>query len=217
MATFGEEVPGIIQETGLKMPVIGVTGSIGTGKSTVSGMFRRMGAAVIDADEISHSIMEPGKPAWKKVVSVFGKKLLRRGGYIDRKVLGKIVFSDSGGLDRLCGILHPEIYRHMRAAAARIRRADKSAIIILDVPLLLESGGRRYIDKLVVVTAPKRVQIERACGKLGISRSEALKRISAQLPLKEKAAAADYVVDNGGSPIATEKQVRQIWKKLVGA
>ncbi len=199
------------------MPVIGVTGSIGTGKSTVSGMFRRMGAAVIDADEISHLIMEPGKPAWKKVVAVFGKKILRCDGYIDRKALGKIVFSEKKELDRLCGILHPEIYRHMRAAVSRIRRADNSAIIVLDVPLLLESGGRRYIDALVAVAAPRRVQIERACGKLGISRSEALKRIAAQMPLKEKVAAADYVVDNGGSPIATEKQVRQIWKKLVGA
>jgi len=217
VAAFGEEIPGIIQETGLKMPVIGVTGSIGTGKSTVSAMFRRMGAAVIDADEISHRIMEPGKPAWKKVVSVFGNKVLRHDGYIDRKALGKVVFSDTKELDRLCAILHPEIYRHMRAAAAGIRRADKSAIIVLDVPLLLESGGRRYIDKLVVVAAPRRVQIERACSKLGISRCEALKRISAQMPLKEKVAVADYVVDNGGSPIATEKQVRQIWKKLVGA
>jgi dephospho-CoA kinase len=219
---IGRGIFGIIQKAGLKMLIIGVTGSIGTGKTTVARMFRRMGAVVIDADEIAHRVMEPGKPAWKKIVSYFGKKILRRDGYIDRKALGEVVFPDRRKLNKLCGILHPEVYRQMRAAVSRIKRADASAIVVLDVPLLLESNGLwphggKHIDKLVVVTASRKVQLERACKKFNLKRSAIIGRIRMQMPLKDKVKAADHVIDNGDGLISTEKQVRAIWKKLAGA
>ena len=199
------------------MLIIGVTGSIGTGKTTVAKMLRRLGARVVDADDISHRVMEPGNPAWKKIVSRFGRKVLRRDGYIDRRALGAVVFSDREKLRKLCAILHPEVYRRMRAIVNRTRRADSSAVVALDVPLLLETGGQKYIDKLIVVSAPREVQVRRACRKFGLSRAQIIRRIRTQMPLGRKVKAADFVVDNGGSMLSTEKQVRAIWKKLAGA
>ena len=199
------------------MIVIGVTGGMGTGKTTVSEMFRRMGAVVIDADEISRRLIYPGKPAWKKIVSVFGKSILRRDYFIDRKILARKVFSDGRQLKKLTGIIHPLVYRAMRERIAKIKRADPSALVVLDAPLLLESGGREHVDRLVVVTAPRGVQLKRACDKFDIGRSDALRRIRAQMPLKEKVKSADFVIDNGGTLISTERQARAIWKKLVAA
>ncbi|MDD5072792.1 MAG: dephospho-CoA kinase [Candidatus Omnitrophica bacterium] len=199
------------------MIIIGVTGSIGTGKTTVSGMFRRMGAVVIDADEISHRLIYPGRPAWKRIVSAFGETILKRDHFIDRKALGRIVFSDSRKLKKLSGIIHPLVYKEIRGRIAKIKRSDPSSIVIVDVPLLLESGGRKHIDKLIVVTAPRGAQLKRSCGKFGISRSDVMRRIKAQMPLRDKVKAADFVIDNGGSIISTAKQSRAIWKKLVGA
>jgi len=199
------------------MLIIGVTGSIGTGKTTAAKMLRRLGATVVDADEIAHRAMEPGNPAWKKIVARFGRKILRHDGYIDRQALGAEVFSDREKLRKLCAILHPEVYRRMREAVNRVRRADSSAVVVLDVPLLLETGGQKYIDKLIVVTAPREVQIGRACRKFGLRRAQIIKRIRMQMPLSRKVKAADFVIDNGGSMVSTEKQVRAIWKKLAGA
>ena len=199
------------------MIIIGVTGSIGTGKTTVAGIFRKMGAVVIDADEISYQLIYPGKPAWKKIVSAFGKTVLRRDHFIDRKVLGRKVFSDSRLLKKLSGIIHPLVYKEIRGKIARIKRSDPSAIVVVDVPLLLESGGRKQVDKVIVVAAPRKVQLDRACGKFGIRRADVLRRIKTQMPLKEKIKAADFVIDNGGSIVSTAKQSRAIWKKLVGA
>lgn len=199
------------------MMIIGVTGSIGTGKTTVAKMFRRMGGVVIDADEISHELIYPGRPAWKRIVSTFGKAVLGRDYSIDRKVLARKVFSDSRKLKKLSGIIHPLVYKAIREKIARIKRADPSALVVLDVPLLLESGGRKHVDRLVVVTAPRSVQLKRAYDKFGMGRSDALRRIKAQMPLKEKVKVADFVIDNGGSLISTERQTRAIWKKLVAA
>jgi len=199
------------------MIIVGVTGGIGTGKTTVSKMFGRIGAVVIDADRISHRLIYPGRPAWKKIVSTFGKAVLRRDYFIDRKILAQKVFSDSRKLKKLSGIIHPLVYKAIREKIAGIKRSCPSAVVILDAPLLLESGGRKHTDKLVVVDAPRDVQLKRACEKLGIGKSDALRRIKSQMPLKEKTKIADFTIDNGASLISTEKQVRAIWKKLVGA
>jgi dephospho-CoA kinase len=180
-------------------------------------MLRRLGATVVDADDTAHRVMEPGNPAWKKIVARFGRRILRHDGYIDRQALGAEVFSDSEKLRKLCAILHPEVYKKMRAIVSRTRKADSSAVVVLDVPLLLETGGQKYIDKLIVVSAPREVQIGRACRKFGLKRAQIVKRIRMQMPLSRKVKAADFVVDNGGSIVSTEKQVRAIWKKLAGA
>jgi len=197
--------------------ILAVTGSIGTGKTTVARMLARMGAFVIDADEISHQLIYPGRPAWKKIVSVFGKSILNRDYSIDRKALAKKVFSDPKRLKKLCGIIHPLVYKEMRGKIRKIRKAEPSAVIVVDVPLLLESGGERYADKVIVVSAPLKIQLARACGKFGISRSDVALRIKAQIPLKDKIKAADFVIDNSGSLVSTAKQARAIWKKIVTA
>lgn len=197
------------------MIVVGITGGIGTGKSTVSNIFKRLGAIVIDADEIAHRLIEPERPAWKKIVSYFGRDILGRGLYIDRRALGKKAFSDRRRLSKLCGIIHPLVYREIRGRIKRIGKADPSAIVILDVPMLLESCGEKYIDKLIVVSAPRKEQLKRECGRSGLGRADVLRRIRAQMPLKEKIKSADFVVDNGGSLISTAKQTRAIWKRLV--
>lgn len=198
------------------MTIVGVTGSLGTGKTTVAGIFGRLGAVVLDADDIAHRLIEPGKPAWKKIVSYFGKDILKRDLHIDRQALGKKAFSGARRLKRLCAIIHPLVYKQMRAKIKRIKKVDPSAVVVLDVPLLLETGGQKYTDKVVVVTAPRSLQLKRGCGKFGLSRDDIMRRIKAQMPLKEKIKAADFVVDNGGTVVSTEKQVMTIWKKLAG-
>lgn len=197
--------------------IVGITGGIGTGKSAVADMFKRLGAVVIDADRISHRLIYPGRPAWKKIISTFGKTVLRKNYFIDRKILAQKVFSDSRKLKKLGGIIHPLVYKAIREKIARIKRSCPSAVVIFDAPLLLESGGQKHTDKLVVVDVPRGVQLKRVCEKFGIGKSDALRRIKAQMPLKEKIKIADFVIDNGGSLISTDKQVRAIWKKLVGA
>ena len=197
------------------MLIIGITGSLGTGKTTVAKIFKRLGAVVLDADEIAHRLIEPNTPAWRRIKGCFGSGILRKDGTINRRALAKGVFSERRRLDKLCGIIHPLVYKEVEKKVRQIKRSNAEAIVVLDAPLLLESGGRWKVDKLVVVTARRDVQIKRAMGKFGLTRKEALQRIKAQMPLSEKEKAADFVIDNKGSLSATEKQAVEIWKRLV--
>lgn len=196
--------------------IIGITGSLGTGKTTVAKIFKRLGAIVLDADEIAHRAIEPNTPAWRRIKGYFGDGILRKDGKINRKALAKEVFSERGRLNKLCGIIHPLVYKEIEKKVRQIKRSNAGAIVVLDAPLLLESGGRSKVDKLIVVTAGRDVQIKRAIRKFGLTRKEVLQRIEVQMPLGEKEKAADFVIDNKGSLSATEKQAVKIWKKLVG-
>lgn len=193
------------------MFVIGLTGSLKTGKTTVSRMFARLGAQVVDADKIAHTCMNRGQTGYSKIVKLFGIKILR-GKDIDRPKLARIVFKDKRQLKKLEAIIHPFVVREMKHKVFHQRK--KSGVIVLDVPLLFESGLDRLTDLTLVVRASQPVQITRAIKQLRISKGEALRRIKAQMPLREKIKWADCVIDNSRHLNETKRKVNAIWQKV---
>lgn len=197
------------------MLIIGVTGGFGTGKTTVAKIFKKRGAVVLDADVIAHRLTEPKRIAWKKIRDYFGAGILNKDETINRKALAKKAFSDGKCLKKLCDIIHPLVYREIERQLKKIKRINPDAIVVLDIPLLLESGGRSKVDKLIVVSSRRDVQIKRASKNLGFSRSQISQRIKAQMPLRDKVRMADFVIDNSGTLDSTKKQAIRIWKALV--
>jgi dephospho-CoA kinase len=196
------------------MPVIGLTGGVASGKSTVSRMLSELGAYVIDADLIARQVVEPGREAWKEVADAFGEGVLNPDRTINRKALGDIVFNDREALSKLNSIIHPRVIATENEQIKEIQKREPQAIIVLDIPLLIETGGLGRVEKLIVVVADEDRQIERLVERRGLSREEAMKRIRTQMPLKEKAKFADYVIDNNGTLEATLSQVKSIWKDI---
>lgn len=193
-----------------KKIVLGLTGGIGCGKSAVAKIFKSLGSYIIDADKIAHELMRPGKVIYKKIVSIFGKGILKTNGHIDRSKLGRIVFDKKVALNELNGIAHPEI---IRVIENRIKNFPKG-IIVLDAPLLVETGLVNFVDKVVVVKVSLKKQLERVGKKFGLNANEILKRIRSQIPLKKKIGLADFIIDNNGSIQETKKQVMQIRRRL---
>lgn len=193
-----------------KRLIIGLTGSFGSGKTTVAKIFRSFGAEVIDADEIAHRIIQPGSQIYKKIISVFGENILKNNKAIDRDKLARIVFHNKNLLKKINRIMHPEIIRMIKQ---RIK-ISKSKLIILDAPLLIEAGLKNLVDKLIVVKADKRQQIERLIHKSSLKKPEILKRIKAQIPLRYKVRLADFVIDNSGIIKDTKRQAEQIRRLL---
>jgi dephospho-CoA kinase len=189
-----------------KKIILGLTGSFGSGKTTVARMFKSCGAKVIDADKISHNLLKPQTQVYKRIVETFGKGILKKNRTVNRSKLGRIVFSDKNLLKKLNGIMHPEIIRIIKKKLNDI----KVGIIILDAPLILEAGQSSLVDKLVVVKTTIAKQIKRIQEKTSISKDEILKRIKSQMPLEIKVRIADFVIDNGGTMAETKKQVEKI-------
>ena len=196
------------------MIVVGVTGGVGTGKSTVARMLGMLGAEVLDADAIAHEQMRPGTSVWRRIVRAFGPRIVRESGSLCRQELARTVFRDAAKRRQLERIVHPAVLAEIRR---RIRDATRRRVtaVVADVPLLVETGSHRWMDALVVVTARPAQQAARLRAKFGWSRDEVDARRRAQLALKAKAALADYVVKNTGSVGATRTQVNTIWKQLV--
>ena len=199
------------------MVVIGLTGGVGTGKSTVAKMFRQLGAVALDADVIAHQAMEPKRLAWRSIVKAFGRDVLNTDQTVNRRRLASIVFSDEQRRRQLERIIHPVVLRQIKRALHRLWRTRGVKVVVLDIPLLLEAGAEGWVDALVVVTAPPEAQRERLQRTHGWSDGETAARIAAQWDLSAKAALADYVVDNSNGVDATRTQVRQLWKQLVPA
>lgn len=193
-----------------KRLIIGLTGSFGSGKTTVAKMFKSFGAQVIDADEIAHRIIHPGSQIYKKIISVFGENILKKNKAIDRDKLARIVFGNKNLLKKINRITHPEIIRMIKQ---RIK-VSQSKLIILDAPLLIEAGLKNLVDKLIVVKLDKRQQIERLLHKSPLKKPEILKRIKAQIPLQYKVRLADFVIDNSGRIKDTKRQAEQIRRLL---
>jgi dephospho-CoA kinase len=191
--------------------VIGITGSFGTGKSFVASLFRRMGAKVIDADRLARAALEKDAAVRRKIIAAFGPEILDSGDAIDRKRLGKIVFSDRKALNRLNGIIHPVVI----SAIKRFARDNRArATVVIDAPLLVEAGLAGLVDRLIVVKASRANQIKRCIKKFGMTREDVLKRAKSQAPLRKKEKMADFVIDNDGARSGTRRQVKMIWEEI---
>lgn len=193
-----------------KRIILGLTGSFGSGKSTVAGIFRSCGAKIIDADKIAHRLIKPRTKIYKKIIDTFGNGILRKNRAINRAKLARIVFSNKLLLKRLNKIVHPEV---IEVIQEKIRTSPQK-IIILDAPLLIEAGLEKIADKLIVVTITREKQIKRICKKKGLKRQDILKRIAAQIPLSNKIRLADFVIDNSGTIKKTKKQIKRIRRLL---
>ncbi|MCX5687134.1 MAG: dephospho-CoA kinase [Candidatus Omnitrophica bacterium] len=189
--------------------MIGVTGSFGCGKTTVAKMFARLGAYAIDVDKVYHSLIRRGEKCHKEIVKYFGKDILAKSGQIDREKLGKIVFKDRSKLKLLNSITYSGIMEEIK----KIVKSKKSKFIIIDAPLLIESGFYKKVDSIILVANKKEYQVKRIKESTGLSVTEILKRIRMQMPFKKKLAFADFIIDNSGSKLGTLTQVREIWKQ----
>jgi dephospho-CoA kinase len=193
------------------MPVLGITGSFGTGKTTVARLFSRKGARIIDADKLAHAVIRRTRPEYERIVSLFGREILGARGEIDRRKLSRQVFNDRQALKRLNRIIHPAVIKEIKKQADGLKARRW---LVIDAPLLIEAGLVPLVDKLVVVVASQSNQIKRLKKKTGISKAGILQRIKAQLPLKRKRQLADFTVDNNGSLTYTKKQVERIWQEV---
>jgi len=192
--------------------VLGLTGSIASGKSTVSLMFDDFNIPVIDADKISREVVIPGEKAYGQIIDTFGETILREDKTIDRKKLGAIVFEDGDKRKTLNGIVHPAVREKMlerRDAYA----ASGEKCVVLDIPLLFESKLTHFVDKTIVVYVDEHVQLERLMDRDGYSEKEAYQRINAQMPMKEKAELADAVIDNNGSKHDSYQQLESLLRE----
>ena len=197
--------------------IVGLTGGIGSGKSIVASMFKDLGAKIIDADKLGHSVIFPYKPTWKKIVKLFGKDILQNGLIIDRKKLGKIVFANQTLLKKLNEITHPEMTKLIKKEInlAKNKTYNQEKVLIIDAALIYEVKIDRLMDKIIVVYIDEDEQIKRLIKRNNLSKKEALQRIRSQIPMKEKAKMADYVIDNSNSLDKTKKQAEKIWQSLV--
>jgi dephospho-CoA kinase len=196
------------------MIVVGLTGGIATGKSTVAQMFKRSGAIIIDADQLARDVVQPGKPAWRGIVNAFGDSVLNRNGSINRRALGAIVFRDRRKLRRLERIIHPRVAQEQERMVRRIAQRSPHALVVYEVPLLFESGAHKRVDKIIVVSADRDTQIARLKQRNGMTRTEALRRIRNQMPLAEKIRRADVVIDGTRSKGLMRQDVRRLMQRL---
>jgi dephospho-CoA kinase len=194
------------------MLLVGLTGGIGTGKSTVARMLEKRGAVVFDADVLARQAVAPGTPGFDQVIERFGPNVLAPGGGLDREALASIVFSDPAARRDLEGIVHPEVRRMFAEGCEEYRDSDR--VVVFSAPLLVETGMHTAFDLLIVVSAPVATQIERLMRDRGMAERDVQARIAVQLPLEAKAEVADILVDNEGTLEDLERRVELVWRDL---
>jgi len=194
--------------------VIGLTGGIASGKSTVARVLEEYGAAVIDADRLAREVVMPGMPAYAAIIAEFGAGILNSDRTIDRKALGRIVFADPEARRRLEGITHPAIRRRAEEKLAELQQSGNPVAFYM-APLLVEAGATSRVDEIWVVYTDRETQLTRLMRRDGIGRDEALQRLAAQMPMDEKKKYGTVVIDNRGTPEETERQVRQAWEREI--
>jgi dephospho-CoA kinase len=195
--------------------LVGLTGGIATGKSTVNAMLAGPSVRVVDADALARAVVEPGTPAHAQIVAEFGRDVLQPDGRLDRARLGELVFPDPVKRKRLEAITHPAIRARFEKIMADLDRAGFDGILIWDAALLVESGGTKKMDRVVVVTTDPATQLRRLMARDGCSEEAARTRTASQMPLAVKVRYADYVVDNSGSREQTEARVREVYRSLL--
>ena len=193
---------------------VGLTGGIACGKSTVARMLAEKGALLIDFDELAHAVEEPDGPAWREIVRHFGRGILRADRTIDRRKLGAVVFADRDKLDLLNGLVHPAVFAEWQRRMEEIGKTRPDAIVLSDIPLLIEAGVKKMVDLVILVYLPPEEQILRLMARDGYSREEAVQRLASQMPIDDKLPAADIVVRNDGSLEQTRLQIDRLWDEL---
>ncbi|CAH8716042.1 dephospho-CoA kinase [Paenibacillus thiaminolyticus] len=190
---------------------IGLTGGIASGKSTVSRLLVERGALLVDADRIAREIVLPGSPALDQIADRFGADMLLPDGSLDRKRLGNVVFSDAAKRKALEEITHPAIRQEMMTQMRRLEEEHPQSLVVVDVPLLYESGLTDRFEEIVVVYVPRAIQLERLMRRDGLTEAEASERLLSQWDIEKKRERADYVIDNSKGMEETRQQVEQFW------
>jgi len=194
------------------MKVIGLTGGIGSGKSTVSRFLAELGAVILNADEVGHEAFKPDTEIWREVVAAFGRQIVNPDGNIDRKKLGEIVFGNAESLSRLNQIMHPRMYALVKAQLEEYRRQG-TRVVVLEAPLLLEAGWTPLVDEVWVTTAPEATVLKRLEERSGMSQAESLTRIHSQLPSAERVRQADVVINTDCDLDELKAKVKELWQR----
>ena len=194
------------------MRVIGLTGGIGSGKSTVSKFLAELGAVIIDADKVGHEVLENDSEAWQQVVDAFGRHIVTPDGEIDRKKLGRIVFKSPEALSRLNWIMHPRIYDAVKTQLEQHQKQGAN-VVVVEAPLLIEAGWTSLVDEVWVTIAPRATVLKRL-EQMGLSRAESLARIRSQLPAKERVKQANVVINTDCSLDELKVKVSKLWQRL---
>jgi dephospho-CoA kinase len=195
------------------MLLVGLTGNIGSGKSTVAQLFSERGATIIDADVLARRAVEPGTGAYRSIVERWGTSILAPDSTIDRSALRRIVFSDQQELEQLNAIVHPEVERMRRALVEQARKRG-DGLVVCDIPLLFEQNMTGSFDRIVLVDAPRPMRLDRLVRERGLRETEAMDMIVAQMPAELKRARADFVVDNIGTLTQLDARVAEVWSAL---
>ncbi len=193
--------------------VIGITGGIGSGKSSISQFLKELGAVVIDADKIGHEAFKPKNETWYKIVAAFGEKVLTASGEIDRQKLGKIVFGDPESLSRLNQIMHPRMYDMMKTQIEEYRRCGVK-VVVLEAAIMIEAKWTSLVDEVWVAVAPEAKILKRLEKQRGLEKQQTLARIRAQMPAEEQMKHANVVIYNDGDLDNLKTKVKDLWKKL---
>jgi dephospho-CoA kinase len=195
---------------------VGLTGGVASGKSTVASALGAEGAAIIDADVLAREVVRPGGPAYEDVITAFGPSVVGPDGALDRPALAARIFSDPSARQRLNALTHPHIRHRMAEEAARRTAEARTAVIVFDIPLLLDTTDGRdlNLDGIIVVYADEATRVRRLMARNGLSEEEARRRLAAQVPLEDKKARATWVIDNSGAPAETQAQVKRLWQTL---
>jgi dephospho-CoA kinase len=196
--------------------IAGLTGGIASGKTTVASIFQSQGALIVDADKIARQVVAPGEPSWTAIRDHFGEEVLNADGTINRPLLGRRVFNNPRLRRQLEKIVHPVVRARMNAQVERLRKTSPRAVVIQDIPLLYESRMENGLMEIIVVYAPRALQLRRLIQRDGIDRRDAQARIAAQLPIEEKCRRATIVINNSGAPAETREQTLKIYADLAG-
>jgi dephospho-CoA kinase len=196
------------------MVIVALTGGIGSGKSTVAGMFKDEGAYVIDFDYLARVVVEPDKPAWRDIVAYFGPEILSPNRTLNRSALAEIVFSDDESRKALEGFTHPRIFEESDVLVKAIKRKDPFSVVIIDFPLLFELDLNKKFDRVILAYVPRAVQLKRIIERDGLAKEEAEKRLNSQVSIEEKRSLSDYIIDSEGDLNDTRNQVRKIIHEL---
>jgi dephospho-CoA kinase len=194
---------------------VGLTGGIASGKSTVAEAFARLGAKVLDADKVAREVVLPGQPAWRKLQQAFGPEFFLPDGEVNRSKLRRLVFADPEERSKLNAIVHPEVMKEINRRFEQLTTSAQNAVIVVDVPLLLEVKAAHRFDRVIVVYVTESVQIKRLRQRDGLSLEEARRALSTQMALNKKVDYADYVIDNSGTLVETQAHVDKVWQELL--